>query len=1123
MHSLLSVIVLGTSALSQEVLDEPIFSSKRGFYQDSFILEISCNAPSAIIKYTRDGTDPYTSLTAKSRSSPATLNIDPLDTLDRDRAPGVVIRACAVRDGLLLTRAVTHTYLFLNKMEDLSPDGKKPGPGWPDSNPGTQFTQQGMDYGMDPDVLHDPRYQNKINDAFLSVPTISLVTDLKNLFDPDSGIYVNALYHGRDWERKTSVELLNPDGSPGFQIDAGLRIRGAWGRTGVNYKHAFRLFFRKAYGEEKLRYPLFGDEGVTEFDNVDLRTSQNYSWAFYGGDAGRKNTELREVFSRDTQRDMEQPYTRSRYYHLYINGTYWGLYQTQERSEASFGESYFGGSKEDYDVVKVDVTDSLDIPNYHIEVTDGNLDAYQRLWEMATDGFQTDESYYRIQGLFPDGSRNPDFPVLVDIDNLIDYMLCSFYVGDPDGPVAQGIPNNFYGMYSRTGDRGFVFFRHDAEHSLMIKDIDITIPTSVGQEFRQFNPRWLHQRLASHPGYRLRFYDHVYKHFFNNGVLTPQACRNRLLERKEQIDDAIIAESARWGDAHASIPRTRDDDWVPEVNWILDELFPARTDIVLRQFRDRKLYPNFEPPVFNLARGTVSKGTLLTMSSADGKIYYTIDGNDTHMPSSLQKVSQTILVPRNAEKRISVPSTNVNVRWRYDLKFDDSSWLSCNSSPGGVGYDLGSTYDAMISCDIEKQMYRVNSTCFIRIPFDVTEAQLNDFNSLTLRVQYNDGIAAFLNKSYPVLSQNFSGSVNWNSAADATHEGKFIESFDITPQLPNLIPGQNLLAIQALNVAPADSDFFISVEMIAGNTMKSSSSISPSAIVYSDPITIDQTTKIKARVYKDEQWSALNEIFLCVAEGYDNLKITEIHYHPLDGDGIDEKEFEFIELKNVGTASLALGGMTFTQGIEYTFPSGTILDSGTQLVLASNAQAFETRYQFAPSGEFNGQLNNAGETIILMTSKGDTIVNLTYHDDYPWPSSPDGLGYSLIRKPDRLFEDPNGPSSWSASSHIHGSPGADDDGYTEGKQHPNGFQLFQNYPNPFNPLTTISFNIPKRSFVTLRVFDVIGRELTTIVSEELPAGKYSREWKVEGIPTGVYFYRLEAGSYSETKKLVLLK
>ena len=62
---------------------------------------------------------------------------------------------------------------------------------------------------------------------------------------------------------------------------------------------------------------------------------------------------VREVFSRDTQRDMNQPYTRSRYYHLYLNGMYWGLFQSQERSEARYAESYFGGSEEEYDVVKV--------------------------------------------------------------------------------------------------------------------------------------------------------------------------------------------------------------------------------------------------------------------------------------------------------------------------------------------------------------------------------------------------------------------------------------------------------------------------------------------------------------------------------------------------------------------------------------------------------------------------------------------------------------------------------------------------------------------------------------------------------------------------------------------------
>jgi hypothetical protein len=83
--------------------------------------------------------------------------------------------------------------------------------------------------------------------------------------------------------------------------------------------------------------------------------------------------------------------------------------------------------------------------------------------------------------------------------------------------------------------------------------------------------------------------------------------------------------------------------------------------------------------------------------------------------------------------------------------------------------------------------------------------------------------------------------------------------------------------------------------------------------------------------------------------------------------------------------------------------------------------------------------------------------------------------------------------------------------------------LGQNYPNPFNPLTAISFSIPLRSFLSLKIFDLGGREVATIVSEELSAGNHTRQWNAVGMPSGVYFYRIQAGSFTETKKLVLLK
>jgi len=83
--------------------------------------------------------------------------------------------------------------------------------------------------------------------------------------------------------------------------------------------------------------------------------------------------------------------------------------------------------------------------------------------------------------------------------------------------------------------------------------------------------------------------------------------------------------------------------------------------------------------------------------------------------------------------------------------------------------------------------------------------------------------------------------------------------------------------------------------------------------------------------------------------------------------------------------------------------------------------------------------------------------------------------------------------------------------------------LEQNYPNPFNPSTTIQFTLPSRSFVSLKVFAVIGREVATIVSEELSAGSYSRTWNAANMSSGIYFYRLQAGTFTETKKLILLR
>jgi hypothetical protein len=663
------------------IVSEVWFSHERGFYDDSFQLILSTADSDAVIHYTLDGSRP-TITHGITYSGPIDIN----DTS--------TIRAVAVKPGWLDSMIKTHTYIFTADVRYQSLYGEPPGPNWP--APG-YFNAQRIDYGMDPKVvIDDPRYSGQtIIDALEAIPTVSIATDLDNLFSPSKGIYVNAYNEGRAWERPCSVELIyppNPQG-PGFpdlirlpdangvwrwvlprdmkggsQADAGVRIRGGFSASGENPKHAFRLFFRSEYGDAKLRYPMFGDEGDDVFDHIDLRCSQNYSWAFQGDN---KNSMVREVFSRDLQGRMGHPYTRSRYYHLYINGHYWGLFQTQERSEASWGQSYMGGEKDDYDVLTSDRT-----ADRRVVPTDGERDAYDRLYDETIAGFHDYERYSRVQGLNIDGTPNDTFERLLDVENLIDFMIIEYYTGDSDGPGSRfgGVPNNTWGIFNRVNPDGWKWTHHDNEHTLGAGGAgpppgaaveNLVEPfTSAGGNRDFFNPHWLHEQLMlSNIDYRLKFADHVHRHFHNDGLMTLEVSRNNILNRTYQIDMAIIAESARWGDAkHSYWAHNKDDHWWPEINRLLYETFDPwggqtyltpRVDIVLQQFKDVGWYPNAQPPVF----ANMNEYVFLGNPNGAGTIYYTTDGNDPRLPAAQSLPGPPVtLLAESAAKSYLVPT-----------------------------------------------------------------------------------------------------------------------------------------------------------------------------------------------------------------------------------------------------------------------------------------------------------------------------------------------------------------------------------------------------------------------------------------------------------------------------------
>ena len=119
------------------------------------------------------------------------------------------------------------------------------------------------------------------------------------------------------------------------------------------------------------------------------------------------------------------------------------------------------------------------------------------------------------------------------------------------------------------------------------------------------------------------------------------------------------------------------------------------------------------------------------------------------------------------------------------------------------------------------------------------------------------------------------------------------------------------------------------------------------------------------------------------------------------------------------------------------------------------------------------------------------------------------------------------PKDYAAFSGRTLTPGSTVEKYTtgvEGESYlPSCFIVNQNYPNPFNPSTTISYQLPQDRVVSLKIYDVLGKEIATLVHEKQFAGKYEVTWDASGVASGVYFYRLEAGNFISTKKLVLLR
>lgn len=988
------------------IVPAPLIHAESGFLSSATDVAIQSELEGVRIYYTTNGTTPD-ALTSPEYTQP--IHVDAT----------TVLRAAAFREGWRPSPVSTRTYLFT---ADIANQSAASGPlaDFPD-----HWGSQVADYDMDPRVVgqsdgYGGRYTASIQNDLLSIPSISLVMETDDLFGP-RGIYANPNSRGSAWEKPVSIELIYPDDRKGFQENAGIRIQGgAFRRFDLSLKKSFRLVFKNQYGSPTLKFPLFGPDAAASFDNLVLRANGNDAWP-YGGD---RALYVRDAFAMETARAMGMVSSHTTFVHLYLNGAYWGLYNLVERPDAAFSAEYHGGDKDTWDALNQD------------SVPDGTRAAWDRMLAVLNEGIDRDEIFQKIQGKNPQGMRDPAIENLLDIENLIDYCILNFYIGNQDWPG-----RNYWVGRDREGDEGFQFYPWDSETAMGMGSglnanqtgVNTAVATPYGA-------------LRANSDFRRWFGDRVQRHFFPGGALyvnpasptwtqanpennVPAA---RFAALAERVDQAIVGESARWGDQLAARPYTRDEDWRKERDNLLINYFPRRAGIVLEQLRQAGLYPRTKAPTFNLPSGKVAQGSILTMNASGGTIYYTLDGTDPRTDIMISTVRPSVLVDESTQKRVIIPSTANGGNafgndWYLNADFPDSNWIL---GTGGIGYDAGAGYQNLIEIDVLETMNGENGSAFIRVPFEVESETMDTSNFMVLRMRYDDGFVAYLN-GVRIASANAPEILEWNSFATAGHDDAaavFWEEFEVSTFLENLRPGENLLAIQGLNVSSSSSDFLIDVELMVGQ--RNITGNHPTANRYTSPIALQDLTTIKASALSGSEWSALNEATFIVGET--RLAVSELHYHPADpsmneieSGFVDGDAFEFIELYNPGTVTFPLDGVNFVDGISFDFTGSKItqLAPNATVLVVKNLAAFELRYGHGlpVAGEYSGNFSNAGETVIVMDSDNEIMISFSYSDDDAQLKSADGGGASLVAID--IENDPEPGVRWKTSDQVGGSPG----------------------------------------------------------------------------------------------------
>ncbi len=263
-----------------------------------------------------------------------------------------------------------------------------------------------------------------------------------------------------------------------------------------------------------------------------------------------------------------------------------------------------------------------------------------------------------------------------------------------------------------------------------------------------------------------------------------------------------------------------------------------------------------------------------------------------------------------------------------------------------------------------------------------------------------------------------------------------------------------------------------------------------------------------------------------------SLVINEINYNSAD----DLDTEDWIELHNASGSQLNVSGWTLLDDDDthtpFELPANTVLEPGEALVLCRDKKAFRAVFPDVERcfGDFDFGFSSNGELIRLFNPQGVLADSVRFGVVNPWPTEPDGQGYTLELTD--VLEDNARAEFWRASNVRGGTPAETNSVATSIDHTESGkvdhFKLYANYPNPFNPSTHIGFDVPARRNIRLVIYNVLGQQIRVLADRRFSPGHYEIQWNgrdENGNPlsSGIYFLHFKSGDFEQTHKLMMVR